>query len=368
MLNSPEPSKIDQRAALWVMKQQQGRLSPRQERAFARWRESDPRHAQAARKALQAWQASASLCDDPELAMPERPAPKRFRPPLSWPWLNPRHWQWPQAVTLVLVLGVSSLWFTQTHWLMPLQADHYAGTGEILDFTLEDGSRVQLASESAINVDYSSDGRRVELVQGEGIFSPSPVNEQDPRPFIVKTAGAEIKALGTRYLVRKENSGAGLVAVLEHRISVKFDRPPDTGMAYRQVKRAQIVRFNQQTGVEPVDLNIANVTGWSRGMLVFRRAPLAEVTRQLSRYGAGRIFIASEELAERPVSAVFALENIDSATESLGRALGAELIRLPGATVIYSTKNKKPHKDNKTIYLNRDGASSYLNANAEHST
>lgn len=335
MLNNPEPSRIDQRAALWVMKQQQGRLSSRQQRAFTRWRERDPRHEQAAQKALQAWQASASLCNDPDLAMPERPAPRRFRPTLAWLRPNPMHWQWPQAVTLVLVLGVFSLWLSQTHWLMQIQADHYARTGETLDFTLEDGSRVQLASESAINVNYSADGRRVELLQGEGIFSPSPVTSQDPRPFIVETSGADIRALGTRYLVRQEDKGAGLVAVLEHSVSVKLDRTPDSGMGYREVKQAQTVRFNPETGVTPVDLNIDNITAWSRGLLVFRRTPLAEVTRQLGRYGAGRIVIASEQLAQHPVSAVFALENMDSATENLGRALDAKLVNLPGMTVIY---------------------------------
>lgn len=335
MLNNPDPSRIDQRAALWVMKQQQGRLSPRQHRAFTRWRERDARHEHAAQKALQAWQASASLCHDPDLAIPERPAPRRFSQALAWLRPDIMHWQWPQVATLVLVLGVLSLWLSQPHWLTQIQADHYARSGETLDFTLEDGSRVQLASESAINVHYSADGRRVELLKGEGIFSPSPVTSQDPRPFIVETSGADIRALGTRYLVRQENEDTGLVAVMEHSVSVKLDRTPESGMGYREVKQAQVVRFNHKTGVAPVDLNIDNMTAWNRGLLVFRRTPLAEVARQLNRYGAGRIFIASEQLAQRPVSAVFALENMDKAPENLARALDAKRITLPGATVIY---------------------------------
>jgi len=325
---------IELQAANWVMHSQQRRLSPRQARAFARWRQADPRHAEAARRAERAWRAAEILRSDPALAIPERVAP-RIGPVALPAWLAPAGWRPARAVALAALLLVSWLVLHDSRWLLPLHSDHHTVTGEVRNLLLEDGTGIQLGSRSALNIRYTASERRVQLLSGEAIFTPAPRDGSEPRAFVVEVAGATATALGTRYLVRAEDDHRGLVAVLEHSVDVRLHQRPAAGRDHHQVRSGETVVFDTRQGIAVADIDPEHEASWSQGMLVFRRAPLDRIIQRLADYRGGRILVARQELKSQPVSAVFQLRNLDNAAQILSRELDARIVELPGLTVLY---------------------------------
>src|SRR5690606_960499 len=99
-----------------------------------------------------------------------------------------------------------------------LMADHRTATGEQRTIALEDGSRVALNTNSAVDIEYSSGERRVHLRKGEVLVQVS----KESRPFVVATPQGIARALGTRYLVRRAEDTTE-VTVLESLVRVCAD-------------------------------------------------------------------------------------------------------------------------------------------------
>ena len=87
-----------------------------------------------------------------------------------------------------------------------VMADHYTQTGEQKRLQLDDGSVLDLNTNTAIDIDFDQDRRRIHLRQGEIQVTTGKDQPQDQRarPFIISTKQGEIRALGTRFLVRRE--------------------------------------------------------------------------------------------------------------------------------------------------------------------
>ncbi|MCP2937671.1 FecR domain-containing protein, partial [Salmonella enterica subsp. enterica serovar Typhimurium] len=77
-----------------------------------------------------------------------------------------------------------------------LLADHRTVPGERLTVTLDDGSRVTLNTDSAIDEQYTGQERRIVLRRGEILVE---VSADPQRPFVVESRHATARALGTQY-------------------------------------------------------------------------------------------------------------------------------------------------------------------------
>lgn len=88
--------------------------------------------------------------------------------------------------------------------------------------SLPDGSVVHLNAGAEVRVGYGSVRRGIELLRGEALFTVVP----DPtRPFVVTTAGVEVRAVGTEFSVRREATRVE-VLVTEGRVAVAPGVPP----------------------------------------------------------------------------------------------------------------------------------------------
>ncbi|MFO6380697.1 FecR family protein, partial [Pseudomonas aeruginosa] len=112
-----------------------------------------------------------------------------------------------------VLLALGSAWNERdagVSWL----ADHATGKGEVRILRLVDGSEVELDAQSAIDVAYDSRERRVRLLEGSAIFRAAPRAGRETRPFVVESAGGSTRALGTRFLVSRNDDGSVQVGVL----------------------------------------------------------------------------------------------------------------------------------------------------------
>ncbi|OZI51595.1 iron dicitrate transport regulator FecR [Bordetella genomosp. 4] len=190
-------------------------------------------------------------------------------------------------LALVGVAGAGWLGWRHGSWLHPVMAwtaDQRADTGEIRHLALDDGSEVWLNAESAFNVMYSQQARRLHLLYGEMLVQTG----KDARPFFVDTEQGSLRALGTRFTVRQE-TGDTLVAVYDGAVEVALARNRLTSIV---AAGAQLRFTGEELGL-PVAADPARAA-WIRGLIVADGMRLADVVAELRRHQHGYINLADE--------------------------------------------------------------------------
>ncbi|MCO2999907.1 FecR family protein [Pseudomonas aeruginosa] len=306
-MNSPqEQQQIRQQAAEWAIRLDGGDLDRSRREALDGWLAADPRHPAALALAQRTWKQLGSLAEPRTMVQtPVASAPRRAGG-------RRKGWRgWAAAAAVLLALG--SAWNERdagVSWL----ADHATGKGEVRILRLVDGSEVELDAQSAIDVAYDSRERRVRLLEGSAIFRAAPRAGRETRPFVVESAGGSTRALGTWFLVSRNDDGSVQVGVLEHRVAVALAHP----------------------GVEaPRGGRLDDLTSWRRGLLVFDEQPLGEVVARLNRYRPGHLLVAPGALAQRRVSGVFRVADLEASLQSISDELGMRSLGLAGVTLLY---------------------------------
>jgi transmembrane sensor len=229
------------------------------------------------------------------------------------------------AAIMLIAIG---LVFYVTHPTAWLQADYHTKMGEVQQLALPDGTTAHLNTHSAIALHFGERERRVEVLYGETAFT---VAREKSRPFIVETLNVQAHALGTCFTVRVDQ-GQVQVTVLRHQVVVST-RGGFPGVI---LHRGQTIRCAASSSCGPITtVDVNATTAWQRGKLIFDRVPLSTVVAELLRYRRGFIVIISDELAQRTVSGVFRLDELDVAVDTIITELKMEAIRLPFVTLLY---------------------------------
>ena len=187
--------------------------------------------------------------------------------------------------------------------------------GQRRHVTLADGGRMEMNTDSALDVAYGATHRRIRLHHGEIMITTA----SDARPFLVDTPHGVIRALGTRFGVRCDDDGS-TVSVFEHAVEVRCAARPD---AVRRLEAGQQLRFSD-TGPEDVLAMPAHQDSWLRGMLVAADWPLQKLVTELARYRRGRL-TCDASVARRPVTGTYRLDDIDAVLESLCASHGLQV-------------------------------------------
>ncbi|WP_218830733.1 FecR family protein [Bordetella genomosp. 4] len=195
------------------------------------------------------------------------------------------------------IVGVLAAW----------TADYRSGIGDIREIKLADGSRIWLNAGSALNADMSANLRKLTLIAGEVLVSTA---HGDARPFIVGTPQGQLRALGTRFTVRREPEQTFL-AVYEGAVEIRT-AASDTTTVIAAGKQA---RFSPDRIADATEADPAR-EAWSRGDLVAWDLSLAAVVHELNRYYTGHIAL-DPAVAQRRVFGTFPLRDVDGALAML---------------------------------------------------
>ena len=125
--------------------------------------------------------------------------------------------------TLAILVILGAAW--GAYQLFPGGQRFDTAAGEQRVIALEDGSRLNLNTETAIRVDFSSSARHLVLKGGEAFFS---VARDKARPFIVSADGVVVTATGTKFDVTLRDRRT-VVTLVEGRVSV---RAPDGSITW----------------------------------------------------------------------------------------------------------------------------------------
>lgn len=308
---------IDAQAAAWLAERDAG-FSREAAEKFAAWSKADRRHAAAVRRLEKTWKALQSLREyrptarahpDPDLLSPKRHQSIKalFYVSIALPF----------AAMLILA---ASWWRSAAPQMESPAAQSFATTaGGYQRVALEDGSVVELNSNTTVRVDYSAQERRVELLRGEAHFT---VAKNNQRPFWVTADGITVRAVGTAFDVRVAPQGievlvtAGTVqlgrssaAAATASASSKVSSPLVTAGWRALVPRTE----NAPSLIEKVGSPVVrDLLAWQSSRLVFVEMPLGEVIEQFNQRNQVQLSVADPEMAKMPVGGSFAADNVET--------------------------------------------------------
>lgn len=171
------------------------------------------------------------------------------------------------------------------------------GLGEQRLVSLEDGTRLRLDTDTEVRVRFSRSGRTVTLNRGQAFFE---VAHDRARPFVVRADGVAVRALGTRFDVRRLN-GEVQVTLVEGSVEVT-----DTAADARwRMTPGEGLSTDGQALPAPEPVDVAKATSWTSGRLIFRTTPLAQAVAEVNRYSAQKVVIDTPDLQAVPVNGVF---------------------------------------------------------------
>lgn len=293
---SAQARQVAREAAHWLTLLESGGAREADHAELQRWRARSSDHEQAWQKAQALRQRFAQLPGALALASLDRPDLGRRT-----------------TLKRMLVLGA----LAPAGWLawrqMPIanwSADLRTATGERRSLELPDGTRLQLNTASAVNLDFTDGRHQLALVEGE-------IALDGASELQVQTRDGRLQASGARFCVRQFDHGC-LVSVA--RGTVRLEPVQGMPVTLQAGQRAGL----GASAVGRVEAFDTRQPDWQQGVLIVENRGLGAVLRELDRYRPGvlRWAPALETLA---VTGTFRLEDTDKALALLAASLPIEV-------------------------------------------
>lgn len=302
---------INEEAARWFVEFRSGDFDDAARREFDAWMRASPEHLRAFIEIARLWGYSAELDTldrYPQQALIERARAQSKVVPLSEstrPEVQSRRFpRWLAAASVLLVVCASI-----ATWSVLRERQLYTTeVGEQRSLRLVDGSVVTLNSRSQVRIRFNPTTRGVDLLEGEALFRVA----RDPsRPFIVRSEGDLVRAVGTEFDIDRRRHGS-IVTVVEGRVAVSLATGrtgPSLGTQRFSEHALQVSAGEQlDTGAgspQPTRADAGSATAWIQGRLILESATLEDVAERFNRYSQRRL--VTEDHGDVPfrVSGVF---------------------------------------------------------------
>ncbi|HEV7606647.1 MAG TPA: FecR domain-containing protein [Steroidobacteraceae bacterium] len=307
--------RIEQEASRWLATRDAGAGAPGQSEEFNAWLEADIRHRVTYLRLEANWQRVERLRD-------LRPLDRGVNRDLLKERKLRRPWPLAAAAGLGLALVVGGLWLYQQNFSW----QHYeTRVGGFARAVLDDGSVIDLNTNSEVRVRIGATRREVRLIRGEGRFQ---VAHDTSRPFTVSAAGAAVRAVGTAFTVRLHDSARvdvlvseGKVAIVSANDSGRVPRAPPLGAGEAAVVVADRISVSR---VEPQQLE--RRLAWTSGRLQFRGESLGEAVVEFNRYNRRQLRLADASLESLRVGGNFAATDPESFAAALASTFNLRVV------------------------------------------
>ncbi|MDU9035481.1 FecR family protein [Pseudomonas corrugata] len=293
-------------AIAWQLSLDSGCGSAQEREAFAHWHAADEEHARAWRQ-LGMLEQRFSVANGPARAalLQSRVSIRRRIRKVGG-----------GLASIVAVIGLALFagerYLPLDYWL----ADQRTATGEQRTLRLADGTLINLNTHSALDVRFDDKQRRIVLQEGEIQVE---TGHNDPRPFIVETREGSLRALGTRFLVKREDDGTRL-SVLKSAVAAH-----PQAMEQEQILREGQQMLMRRDSLGPVLALSPDADAWTRGMLVVDNARLEDLVHELGRYRRGYLGV-EPQVADLRITGSFPLHDTDLALSALLPTLPVQIV------------------------------------------
>jgi len=314
-------------AGVWVARLHGDDRDDAVEAAFRQWLQAHPLNSRAFELCTEVWEDSLSLRRIVPLATQSAPrvASRLFRPFVAL------------AATLVaaLVLG----------FFLLQPGGVSTGVGEQRLLTLKDGTRVFLNTATRVVVRYDKSVRRVDLEDGEALFD---VAKQFDRPFLVQAGSRRIRALGTSFVVRRDDEQTA-VTLVEGRVMVTSEAPlppaQSQGKSANDVGAAGITeaftlapgqRLTFAAGKKPKQdtPSLDKAIAWRRGQVVLDDTPLSSAVAEMNRYSSVKLVIERPDAGALLINGLFQVGDSASFAKAVAGTYGLVVVERQGTIVL----------------------------------
>lgn len=240
-----------------------------------------------------------------------------------------RSWWRPAAIAASLIAAVAigglsiAPQFAQQSAPAVQQARFDTPVGGHRVVPLEDGSKVELNTQTVVRTAVSKSKREVWLDSGEAFFE---VAHRDGEPFVVHAGRKTITVLGTKFSVRRDGDGV-TVNVLEGRVRVQDNVVEDARAEIIAAGDTAISRGTSTLITRKSDERVDKALAWRDGILRFDHAPLTVVAAEFNRYNRTRLVVTDAAAAQIPIGGSFQASSVDSFVRLLRDAYGLKVER-----------------------------------------
>lgn len=301
---------IDREAVEWALKRDSGRIAPEEEKIFEAWLDADVRHLGAYGRAeavlarldrLRSVGIGALHCHTPKLV-----------------WSRRKVMLTAGGAVGLAAAGIAGV----VLWHDGIGQNYATALGEIRTVALSDGSIITLNTASRVSVRYSATMRKVDLIQGEALFS---VAKNKKRPFVVSAGNAVVRAVGTSFTVRHLSADPVKILVQEGVVEVRRRNTPDASPVRAEADTQTIVPHRASISTRTIPYSqVARNLAWQYGQIAFDNTTLAEAASEFARYSDKRI-VVEPDIASRTVTGLFASDDPVGFAKAVARALDLRL-------------------------------------------
>jgi transmembrane sensor len=241
------------------------------------------------------------------------------------------------AAGIVIVAGAALILRNgNTSLVMPAvaSAEHFTSpVGAPRAVRLRDGSTILLAPNSRLDVASSfGTGNRAVSLSGGALFE---VRHDSAHPFSASIAGVTVRDIGTSFVLREIN-GSVRVAVTAGVVGV---RPNGT-------EKETVLKAGDLAVATGGSVTVSNAgsddVAWTTGKLIFRDAPLPEVSTEVYRWYGVHIQAGDSAIASRHITASFAGEPVNEVLRVIALTLGASVERAGDLAILRTGVGSAP--------------------------
>ena len=193
------------------------------------------------------------------------------------------------AILIIPLLGVLFYLTSDYHGLVNQYADLPVETIEVVApigsqtiVQLNDGTKVSLNYGSSIKYPrvFHGDTREITL-SGEGYFE---VAHNPEKPFIVKTKGLDIRALGTVFNVKAyPEDNVVATTLVEGKVVIEKSLLENSREQVRELVPGQHLSYSINSGDIYLENEVEKYIGWKDGKLIFDNEPIRDIAEELER-------------------------------------------------------------------------------------
>lgn len=301
MSEPPLAQSVVREAARWYIRLHEAGHGVAKRKRFEQWRSQHPDHDRAWQLAQRVSEQWTGIPDGVGLRTLDRADQLNRRAGLK-------------ALMLLMVAGPAAL-VVWRHGDGP--AAERTRVGEQRQIDLADGTRLNLNTDSAVDITFDAHQRLIRLRSGEVLVTTG--QDQFNRPMRVLTEQGNVYPVGTRFSVRLEGADS-LVSVFGGAVDICPKGRTDA----TRVSAGNQVRFDSQL-VMPAQSLLPGSDDWSIGVLRVERMPLSTFSRELNRYRAGWVR-CDPNIGDLLISGAFQLRDTDLVLSAVAQVLPVSVV------------------------------------------
>jgi ferric-dicitrate binding protein FerR (iron transport regulator) len=305
-----------------ILKYLQGTLSPEEKEKFQSWLNETDDHRKMVSDFRTIWQVSAA--SETKIDMNEALEFERLQTSLAANEdANAPRQSKTKSYFLRIAAAIAVVFFS-SFILYTLVFRNSSVTHEtfsdIKEIDLPDGSKVWLNAKSSLKYTSDFSNERKISLEGEGFFEVQPDPE---KPFVLHTGKAEISVLGTSFNVK---------AFQDDSLTEVFVVTGKVNFLSTELNKSIVLTPGLNGFLNKIDRTISldaepplNITAWKDKTLVFRKAPLREVIKDLRNHFKVDIAVKNESLLDCRFTGTFNDARVEDIIAALSAALNLQV-------------------------------------------